>query len=565
MIVAGASAIELSQNSVDGRARGAALAAAARVEARPTSLVSYRSTGALVIIGPEAAALAAAQRLHGRLRCTVVINEANGAAENEARAESTPEISVLREKVIQVSGHLGQFAVVVAAPPPQGGINLLQKLGSQRTHFDLVLDLNDPPFVQDELLPPGYYAPNGDVARREQALADLPEMTGEFEKPRFFNYNPDICAHGANGLTGCTRCLDACPAGAIVSMRDEIAVDPYRCQGAGVCATACPTGAMTYVYPSVSDHLGKLSAALQAYRREEGTVPTVLYYDAEAGRGRIARLAAQLPEHVIPLEVAEFGSVGMDVWLAGLAYGAARVLLLPTFATPARVLREIDAQIDYARAILEGMGYRGETIARLGMDDAEVLASLSAITTVPLTSPASFAAADEKRTILRLAVEHLYAHAPAPRREIELPQGAPFGQVLVNRDACTLCMSCVGACPVGALSDGGDLPQLQFIEGNCVQCGLCETTCPEDAITLAARYLYEPEARRTSRVLHEEAPFHCIACGKPFGTHKMIERMTEKLKAHWMFQSADAAKRIQMCGDCRVRDMFKSEYKREIK
>lgn len=561
MIVAGASALPLSENGVDGRARSAALAAAAEVEARPTSLVSYRSTGALVIIGAEAAAFDAAQRLHRRLRCTVVITDTSASATRG----STLEFPVLREKVIQVSGHLGQFAVVVSAAAPQGGVNLLQKLGSQRTHFDLVLDLTTPPLIEDELLPPGYYAPNGDAAALEHALGELPEMSGEFEKPRFFNYNPDICAHGANGLTGCTRCLDACPAGAIISMRDEVVVDPYRCQGAGACATACPTGAMMYAYPSVSDHLAKLSAALQAYRREQGDAPVLLYYDAETGRARLARLAVQLPEHVIPLEVAELGSVGMDVWLTGLAYGATRVLLLPTFATPARVLRELDAQIEYARAILQGMGYPAEIIARLGTDDDDVSASLSTKSScAPSLSPASFAAADEKRTILRLAIEHLYAQAPAPRKETRLPEGAPFGQILVNRDACTLCMSCVGACPVSALTDGGDLPQLQFIEANCVQCGLCETTCPEDAITLAPRYLYDPDARRASRVLHEEAPFHCINCGKPFGTRKMIDRMTAKLTAHWMFQSADAMQRIQMCGDCRVHDMFTAEHKREV-
>ena len=137
---------------------------------------------------------------------------------------------------------------------------------------------------------------------------------GEFEKPRFFKYNPDICAHGASGLTGCTRCIDACPAGAIISMQDEVAVDPYKCQGAGACATACPTGAMTYVYPSVSDHLRKLAALLRAYRDSAGETPAILYYDAEAGRSRLQRLIAALPEHVIPFEVAELGSVGMDVW-----------------------------------------------------------------------------------------------------------------------------------------------------------------------------------------------------------------------------------------------------------
>ncbi|HEY8554360.1 MAG TPA: 4Fe-4S binding protein [Burkholderiales bacterium] len=557
--------ISLPQETRDGRARIAALAAAGAVEPRPTSLVSYRSTGALVIIGPEAGAVAAAKRLAPALRCTVVVQK-SGTPQADAGEWTAhtlpPEIAVLREKVIQVTGHLGQYAVIVAAPPPEGGVNLLQKLGSQRTHFDLVLDLCTPPFIDDELLPFGYYAPAGDADKLERALAELPEMVGEFEKPRFFNYNAEICAHGANGLTGCTRCIDVCPAGAIISMREEVAVDPYKCQGAGACATACPTGAMTYVYPTVADHLAKLGAALSAYREAGGERPVILYYDAEAGRARMRALAPQLPEHVVPLEIAEIGSVGMDVWLAALAYGAGGVCLLPTYATPRRVCREVEAQLGYARLILEGMGYEPASLAMLPLDDADALATIAAFSAAPLAPAASFAVFNEKRVTLRLAIEHLYAHAPQPRREIALPAGAPFGRILVNRDACTLCMACVGACPAGALNDGGDLPQLRFIEDNCVQCGLCQTTCPEGAIALEARYLYDPEARRTPRVMHEEAPFHCISCGRPFATGRMMSRMTEKLQGHWMFQSAEALRRIQMCADCRVRDMFEAEARR---
>lgn len=553
--------IELPQQSTNGKARAVALTAAAQVGAKPTSLVSYRSSGALVIIGPAATAFEVAHRLPPELYCTVVIHE-HGSREATADAPKAPRgVTAVREKVVQVSGHLGQFAVVVSAPPPQGGINLLQKLASQRTHFDLVLDLTDPPFLRDALPAFGYYAPRRDPEALERAVAELPGMIGEFEKPRFFNYNPDICAHGSSGLTGCTRCLDACPAGAIISMGEEVAVDPYRCQGAGVCATACPTGAMTYAYPSVMDHLAQVSTLLKTYRASDGQTPVILYHDTEAGRERAAALYAGMPEHVIPLEVAELGSVGMDTWLAALAYGAERIVLLPTAATPSQVLDEVTAQINYVRALLDGMGYAQTAVTLLTGDDEAVLASLGA-STQALAAPAAFAAFNEKRTTLRLAIEHLYAHAPARRAVVELPVGAPFGEILVSREACTLCMSCVGVCPASALADGDDLPQLRFIEDNCVQCGLCAAACPEDAIRLSPRYLYDPTTRRGSRILNEEAPFHCIVCGKPFATQKMIDSMTEKLNGHWMYQSGDALRRVKMCGDCRVREMFKSDGKR---
>jgi ferredoxin len=135
--------------------------------------------------------------------------------------------------------------------------------------------------------------------------------------------------------------------------------------------------------------------------------------------------------------------------------------------------------------------------------------------------------------------------------EIALPAaGSPFGSLQVDASRCTLCLSCVGACPEGALLDNADRPQLRFIEKACVQCGLCATTCPEQAITLQPR-LWLAE---TPRVLNEMPPYTCVRCGKPFGTVKAIEAMVAKLAGHAAFQGA-ALQRLKMCADCRVIDI----------
>jgi deoxyxylulose-5-phosphate synthase len=95
---------------------------------------------------------------------------------------------------------------------------------------------------------------------------------------------------------------------------------------------------------------------------------------------------------------------------------------------------------------------------------------------------------------------------------------------------------------------------LRFIEQNCVQCGLCATTCPEDAIALQPRLLLTPE-RSQLRVLNEAKPWACVRCSKPFGTVKAIEAMLGKLSGHAMFQG-EALERLKMCSDCRVIDLY---------
>jgi ferredoxin len=221
---------------------------------------------------------------------------------------------------------------------------------------------------------------------------------------------------------------------------------------------------------------------------------------------------------------------------------------------------ELLHQAAHARAVLEGLGYDPRMMQIVCPDSDEDL-SWCADDRLPeasLTDVASFDALGDKRTALKLALMHLVDQAPQQPDEIVLPGDAPFGEVQVDADKCTLCMSCVGVCPTSALQAGGQLPSLSFREWNCVQCGLCDNACPEDAIDLRARLLTDHELRGARRVLHEEEAVHCISCGEPLATRSMLDNMARKLQGHPMFQSEEALRRLQMCGDCRVRDMMHS-------
>jgi ferredoxin len=266
-----------------------------------------------------------------------------------------------------------------------------------------------------------------------------------------------------------------------------------------------------------------------------------------------------VPAQVIPVALWHTASTGIDLWLSAIAFGAARVAVLVTDEEAPQYLEGLRAQMAVAEAILQGLGYAGTHFALLQAGDVPALDAALGTLGAPQpqgpAEPARFAVAAEKRATLELALDHLVAQAPSRPDAIALPAaGAPFGTIAVDKDRCTLCMSCVSACPSAALQDNPQLPQLRFIEKNCVQCGLCASTCPEDAITLQPRLLLTP-ARREPRVLNETRPYACVRCGKPFGTLKAIEAMLGRLADHPMFQG-EAAERLKMCSDCRVIDMY---------
>jgi ferredoxin len=250
--------------------------------------------------------------------------------------------------------------------------------------------------------------------------------------------------------------------------------------------------------------------------------------------------------------------IGLDALAAAFAYGAAQVMVL---VPPRR--REatggLTGQIALADAVLAGLGYGDGRVYLVAEDDPDAVeALLYGLPDIAPAQAATFLPMGAKRTLTRMALDHLHAVAPAPRDLVPLPEGAPFGAVHVDVEGCTLCLACVGACPTGALQDNPDRPQLRFQEDACVQCGLCMNTCPERVITLEPRLNFADEARR-ALVVKEEEPFACVRCGKPFGTKSTVERIVARLaERHWMFKDQAAIDRIRMCDDCRVIHQFET-------
>jgi ferredoxin len=538
----------MSGPGANAAARAAALQALASSTAEPTSSVAYESTGRLLITGPAGRCLEASRHLPPTLNCSLLVQ----GTPSEATVDSTAAVQFTDGRSIGLQGHLGAFDLWLESGD---GSRVACRPGGQAS-FDLVLDLGEVPLVDVEVPPFGYEAPGPDPDGVLAALERLGELVGEFRKARFFAYDPDICARARSGVQGCRRCLDACPTAAISSLAETIQVDPHLCQGAGSCATACPSGAIIYAHPRPRDTLDRLRRMLAAYREAGGTEPVVLLYgQGDAGDGW-QELEGLLPPSVLPFPLEELGSAGVEVWLGALAYGAVSLALMGGDGVPPSVQRELQEQIATAGAILAALGYPAGAVSLIETGPAALATAVATLPAMPGLTPATHAGLNDKRRSLLLAVEHLRSQAELAPAEAELPPQAPLGEVRVDRQACTLCMACASLCPAGALLAGGDTPRLDFLEVNCVQCGICRNGCPESAITLRPRLLFDRAERESPRVLHQEEAFRCVVCGTPFATRKVIDRVLSQLEGHPMFAEPSARRRLEMCEECRVKDMF---------
>ena len=556
-----------SEDAAKAGPKMVALIAAGAEPAPDIPFVPMTSEGITLIYGRNEQAIEAANLLKDQLDVTVLIRP-----DAKLAPSRVTEFPVVKGVVRAAKGYLGAFEITVddyAAPNPSSRAEF--EFGHGRngatSRCDIFIDLSgDPSLFPAGDLRDGYLrADPGDPATVLRAVLKARDLTGTFDKPRYITFSEELCAHSRSRIVGCRRCLDLCPTGAIAPAGDHVAIDAHICAGCGQCAAACPTGAASYALPPSDALLRKLRVLLGAYREAGGKQGVVMFHDAEHGLALIEALARHgngLPANVLPVEVNEITQVGLEAVAAAHAYGASAVRLL-TRAKARHDIAGLKKTIELAQPILTELGFAGARVEAIETDDPDGLdEALRGIGSLDATlKPATFVPTGNKREVMRLALRELHAAAPSPIDIVPLPEGAPFGTIEVRVEGCTLCLSCVSACPTGALSDDPERPVLRFAEDACVQCGLCKATCPEKVISLKSQIDFRA-ATALARVIKQEDPAECIRCGKPFGVKSSVERVVAKLEGkHWMYK--DSKKRldvIRMCEDCRVVVMAEEQF-----
>ncbi|ELE5889958.1 4Fe-4S binding protein [Vibrio fluvialis] len=508
--------------------------------------VSYESGGHTLILGPTSLIERTALQLSQMASVTLLSIDGEQGTHDKLYFADT----------VEISGFLGAFKVTVE----NHGLNInLANAAIDHDCFDIVLDMSLNGVMSEEVPVPGYFPVGRGFPKLSDALEEIPELMGTFDKPKYFRLDTDLCAHSSRGVKGCERCVDACPAGALSSEGSEktghrIQINPYLCQGVGTCATSCPTEAIHYALPNPTDTQKFIERLLNNYHQAGGEKPIVLICSSRHEQYNLMALRV-LPENVIPVTVEELPSVGIDTWFAALVNGATQVLFAASRHMPPTILRILNQEVSMAQSFLAHLGIRKETI------DILYLESLREAAPTLCDEPLGLNLGElegKKRDRLYVALDALATARGTEPSAQPLAATAPYGAIECSTTDCTLCMSCVAVCPTRALHHEGDSPSLKFIEQDCVQCGLCVKACPEKALTAVQQLNWNAAQRQSVVTLHQEEPAKCLRCHKPFAPQSMITMLQNKLRGHSHFSDQASLDRIAMCEDCRVVDVFES-------
>lgn len=430
----------------------------------------------------------------------------------------------------------------------------------------------------------GFYTDTGPetVAR----ITDL--LAGESE-PAPLELSMDVCAAGDSGERGCTVCHETCPHEAVVRPTpDSVIFDESACLACGACTSSCPTGAVQLADRS-NERLAREVEALVDTDSDGGLLdwsgpaidPQVVAFvcneRAERALERYGRnLAAEADEGlyhpILPVSVDCTDTVGEGHVLHALAAGADGVAILGCGSSCLHAgpdpKQELVDRLNRATTDL-GLGERVAFMAPDPDDFTGFREALSAFvddlepTPVPAGEHVSEGVGPDAidphpayatHTWALESVQVLLEYVDADH---EVVRGLEtFGRVSVSDD-CGLTPTCSSLCPTDALRTREG--RLEFDHARCLNCGLCETGCPEAAITvepgldvsmLARTDGVAAESADRWQPVHEGAMVECHRCGEPFASEVTIERLKER--APGIEVPALEGHVFEYCTDCKA-------------
>lgn len=446
------------------------------------------------------------------------------------KAKGFAVLVVHPSEVAMIEGHLGALHVTL-----RQGDELHEVDADQMVWFEA------PEFA---LRQSGVLSPEKDEI--ESIVAAIEAKTGTHTYKNFITYDPSICQYHERREEICGKCAEVCPTVAIVKLDDtkHLQFSHIDCHGCGGCISVCPSGAVEYA------QMPRRAFYEIAKLYQDKTVVIV------PRKMALEDLHVSLPANVLPLAIEGEKFLHEAHLLTLLQESGSTVVFYTDFMSKGSG----DAISILNQAYEKIYGVKAVHVA---MNETELTQALQEAGPVEGTRHGIQEDGLRKREIFsaRLA----WAVGEGDYGTIQAGEHVRYGTININEEACTLCLSCVGACNVRALTAHTSDNSLRFDASICTSCGYCEATCPEkDCLSMGRGEIALNKGWFGQRIMAKDTLFECVKCGKPFATSKSVNRIAAIMAP--LFAGNDTKlKSLYCCGDCKPKVMFEDYLKEREK
>lgn len=442
------------------------------------------------------------------------------------KAEGFGVLSFKDENIESIDGHLGSLHV-----------NLTHDGKPLEVTTDQIVWKNAPEFAlkQSGIL-------DYDIQSIDEIVKTILEKSGKYIYKNYTFYDNSICQYHERRGDICGKCADICPTVAIVKDEENkhLKFSHIDCHGCGGCISVCPSGAIDYSQmPQTSFY--------KIAKMYEDKIPLIIP----------RKMHEKVPQIPLPKDILPFAIEGEKYLheahlLTLLQESGSQIAFFTDF-----VSRGTSDAIDIINQIYKAI--YGKDGILVFANKHELEEGLKNLTKIPKSKHSAYLENIPKREVFSKRLSHIVEENDFGY--VTSGEHIRYGDVKVDKDKCTLCLSCVGACNVGALSANTKDFTLRLNPSICTTCGYCEVSCPESGCMEVVRgEIPLNKSWFTKRVLATDTLFECIVCHKPFATTKSVMKIATTMEP--IFKGDDAKiKSLYCCGDCKPKVMLESYIK----